>query len=128
MLRVRLKSDAQPELAWQYDPLLNRVSRRRSRRAETPTDLPPRPLRLLPRPARLTATSVLPGGPPLRFHHRGQAAPVAHAWGSERIETGWWRGQSVGRDYFCVETTTGRRFWLYRRLRDGQWFLHGMFE
>lgn len=166
--RVRLKSDAQPELAWQCDPLVDRASGLTHRncrvpraarlpvqetradklpvapnttsyvyqtargrctgRQEMPADLPPRPLRLLPRPQRLAATSVLPSGPPVRFQHGGQEHHVAHTWGPERIETGWWRGQSVGRDYFCVETTTGRRFWLYRRLRDGQWFLHGMFE
>jgi hypothetical protein len=34
----------------------------------------------------------------------------------------------VGRDYYRVETTTGHRFWLFRRLRDGHWFLHGLFE
>jgi hypothetical protein len=26
-----------------------------------------------------------------------------------------------------VETDSGERFWLFRRLRDGSWFLHGMF-
>ena len=46
----------------------------------------------------------------------------------ERIQTGWWRGRTVGRDYYRVETACGRRFWLFRRLRDGRWFLHGAFE
>ena len=64
----------------------------------------------------------------MRFHFGGQQHHVACSWGPERIETGWWRGQTVGRDYFRVETAAGRRFWLYRRLRDQQWFLHGMFE
>ena len=27
-----------------------------------------------------------------------------------------------------IETTTGHRYWLFRRLRDGRWFLHGTFE
>jgi protein ImuB len=126
--RVRLKSDAQPELAWQYDPLVDRSAGRRVRRQEIASDLPPRPLRLLSRPRRLAATSVLPDGLPVRFRCGDQEHQVAHTWGPERIETGWWRGQIVGRDYFHVETTTGRRFWLYRRLRDQQWFLHGAFE
>jgi protein ImuB len=52
----------------------------------------------------------------------------AHAWGPERIETGWWRGRAVGRDYYRVATTTGRRFWRFRHLGDGQWFVQGMFE
>ena len=45
--------------------------------------------------------------------------------GPERIETGWWRGHTIGRDYYCVETAAGHRYWLFRRLRDGRWFLHG---
>ena len=67
-------------------------------------------------------------GPPLWFHFAGQQHHVAQVWGPERIETGWWRGRPVGRDYFRVETTAGRRFWLFRRLRDEKWFLQGMFE
>ena len=53
---------------------------------------------------------------------------VVQSWGPERIETGWWRGRPVGRDYYGVETASAARFWLFRRLRDGKWFLHGMFE
>jgi hypothetical protein len=34
----------------------------------------------------------------------------------------------VGRDYYRVATTTGRRFWLFRRLGDGEWFVQGVFE
>jgi protein ImuB len=130
--RVRLKPDAQPELAWQYEPLVDHGSRPRRRPPTAPADWPPRPLQLLPHPLRLSAMSLspdgaFPGGPPVRFSFHGCEHHVAHAWGPERIETGWWRGQAVGRDYFHVETTTGCRFWLFRRLRDGQWFLHGTF-
>ncbi len=86
------------------------------------------PLRLLLRPLPLVATSIVPGGPPLGFHFAGQQHRIVKTWGPERIETGWWRGRPVGRDYFRVETTAGHRFWLFRRLRDEKWFLHGMFE
>jgi protein ImuB len=128
--RVRLKADAQPELAWQYDPLIDGAVKRRIRRREAfrDADLPPRPLRLFARPQRLAATSISPDGPPVRFQFGGEEHQVAHTWGPERIETGWWRGQIVGRNYFRVETIVGRRFWLYRRLRDGSWFLRGIFE
>jgi hypothetical protein len=34
----------------------------------------------------------------------------------------------VQRDYYRVETTTGKRFWLFRRLPDGNWFLQGVFD
>jgi len=137
--RVRLMPEAQPELACRYDPLTGNVTRRRPSRV-LPAELPPRPLRLLPRPAAIAATCQLHeatvdqrlsecgSGVPARFFAAGRWHRVSHAWGPERIETGWWRGQAVGRDYYRIETSEGRRFWLYRRLRDGQWFLHGMFD
>ena len=125
VLRPRLVRDAQPELAYRYESLVDDAGRRR-RRDLAPEGIPPRPLRLAKRPIALPLASLVPEGPPLGFefggHHR-----VAHVWGPERIETGWWRGQSVGRDYYRVETASGRRFWLFRRLRDGRWFLHGAF-
>jgi protein ImuB len=71
--------------------------------------------------------SVVPGGPPLRFWWKNQSHVVAHYCGPERIETGWWRGQDVHRDYYLVETTDGKRFWLFRTLGDERWFLQGMF-
>jgi protein ImuB len=69
-----------------------------------------------------------PDGVPRQFHWQGHAQQVARSWGPERIETGWWRGRAAGRDYYRVETAAGHRFWLFARLRDGRWFLHGMFE
>ena len=65
---------------------------------------------------------------PLRFEWRGRPQLVREASGPERIETGWWRARAVARDYYRIETTAGRRFWVFRRLRDGRWFLHGIFD
>jgi protein ImuB len=48
--------------------------------------------------------------------------------GPERIETGWWRGQDVRRDYYAVATRAGSRFWIFRRREDSRWFLHGCFD
>jgi protein ImuB len=46
----------------------------------------------------------------------------------ERIETGWWDGQEVARDYFVATTTIGERLWIYRELKGRRgWFLHGLF-
>jgi len=130
VLRPRLVPDAQPELACTYDPLVaGAIARRRpSRQRALPARLPPRPLRLLVRPVPVSAVAIRPDGPPSAFHLHGQQHQVAHTWGPERIETGWWRGRAVGRDYFRVETSSGARFWLFRRLSDAHWFLHGMFE
>lgn len=131
VMGVRLLADAQPELAYQYHPLLDDSGQRPRRnpawRAQRP-DLPPRPLRLLRRPIPLDTVSLRPDSPPSRFQGRRGEHRVTHTWGPERIETGWWRGRPVGRDYWRIETTTGSRFWLFRRLRDEKWFLQGAFE
>ncbi len=140
VLRARLVADAQPELACHYDPLVEKQSGQRARRAGSGTgvmlkhnlrgcvDGGERPLCLMGRPVSLAATSILPEGPPLRFQWQGRECRIAHCWGPERIQTGWWRGQPIGRDYYRIETAAGRRYWVFRRLRDGRWFMHGMFE
>ncbi len=56
-----------------------------------------------------------------------QSQRVVASYGPERIETGWWRGLSVCRDYWRVETETCQHFWVYRDLRSKEWFLHGEF-
>ena len=90
----------------------------------------PRPLRLLPRPEPVEAVALLPDHPPARFRWRRLGHEVAHAEGPERIEPEWWHprpglAEEPARDYFRVEVTDGRRYWLYRA--DGHWFLHGIF-
>ena len=62
-----------------------------------------------------------------RFRWRGRVHDVARVRGPERIETAWWRGPTVRRDYYIVETGAGGRFWLFRGLRRQTWFLHGTF-
>ena len=51
--------------------------------------------------------------------------------GPERIESGWWDGRDLRRDYFVAETPQGETVWIYRDHRygtdDGEWFLHGLF-
>ncbi len=130
VVRPRLVADAQPELAWHDDPLLDDLTVKKARRRffSVPAELPPRPLRLTRRPVPLAAVSIQPDGPPLHFEFRGRRHRIAATRGPERIQTGWWRGRIAGRDYYRIETDAGRRFWLFRRLRDSQWFLHGMFE
>ncbi len=73
-------------------------------------DLPPRPLWLLPQPQ------------PLRAGVRRLLAPL------ERIETGWWDGFDVRRDYAIAELDTGQVAWLFRPAgsEDG-WMVHGWF-
>lgn len=96
---------------------------------------PERPLRLFPRPEPVEAVAGVPDGPPVRFRWRKLAFVVARAEGPERIAAEWWHGGAVGptRDYFRVEDTDGRRFWLFREglyereTAAPRWYLHGLF-
>jgi len=45
--------------------------------------------------------------------------------GPERIESGWWDGGEVRRDYFIAQAQDASLVWVYRQA-DG-WFLHGIF-
>lgn len=80
------------------------------------------PLRLLGEPERVRVEW------PVRVVRGRRVLGIVRYWGPERIETGWWRGEYVRRDYYRVETESGERFWLYRRVREGDWFLHGEFD
>jgi protein ImuB len=97
-----------------------------------PIWMPPRPVPLEPLQAGMIA--VVPDGPPVRFRLGGAVHRITQAHGPERIETAWWRGPTVRRDYYVVETESGARFWLFRRLgraargsRGCTWYLHGVF-
>ena len=94
--------------------------------------LPPRPLRLFPRPEPIEAIALLPDHPPVMFRWRARLHRVRHAEGPERIEPEWWHpaDEAHSRDYFRVEDDSGRRFWLYRDGQPpdgGRWYLHGLF-
>lgn len=52
--------------------------------------------------------------------------------GPERLETGWWDGHGIARDYWVARTPAGARLWIYRQLdaagsSEPGWFLHGVF-
>ncbi|REJ71684.1 MAG: DNA polymerase Y family protein [Planctomycetota bacterium] len=129
VVRAQLCPEAQPELSVRWEPVLDSFG--------DPADRPPapphswlascRPLRLRTTPLAVQVISVVPQGPPIRFFSEGAVHTVARCWGPERIETGWWRGKPIRRDYYRVETRSGRHCWLFRT-PSGGWFLHGEFE
>lgn len=48
--------------------------------------------------------------------------------GPERIESGWWDGGDLRRDYYLVETRNGQRAWVFRSVGTDEPFqLHGWF-
>ncbi|MEI8298660.1 MAG: DNA polymerase Y family protein [Pseudomonadota bacterium] len=102
-----------------------------------------RSLRPVPQPARASsAVPLLPATPrplwllalpePLaerdgRPRHRGELRLES---GPERIESGWWEGPEVQRDYYVARTPRGARLWIYRERAGAaarHWFLHGVF-
>jgi protein ImuB len=45
----------------------------------------------------------------------------------ERIETGWWDGAEIGRDYYTAFDIYGVQLWIFRERADPhRWFLHGV--
>lgn len=69
----------------------------------------PRPGWLLPRPVPL----------------RGPAPRLLA--GPERIESGWWDGGDVRRDYYIARLATGQCAWVFRPVGGGDFMLHGWF-
>ncbi|TAN09008.1 MAG: DNA polymerase Y family protein [Rhodanobacteraceae bacterium] len=110
-LRARLGEHAVHRLAADPDPRPERASAYDTPASPgDPPPLPPRPTWLLERPI------------PLR-------GPTPHILaGPERLETGWWDGGDIRRDYYIVEIGNGQRAWAFcpPGERTG-WMLHGWF-
>lgn len=68
---------------------------------------PERPCWLLPQPQPIDRPRELLAGP-------------------ERIESGWWDGADVARDYYLARGAHGARLWVFRDLRSGTWCMHGL--
>ena len=67
-------------------------------------------------------------GRPISFSWRGEVHRLLHAVGPERIAGQWWQGHHKTRDYFDVEDPNGKRFWIFRVMESGKWYVHGEFE
>ena len=131
-LRARLGEDAvtrvaphaehRPERAWKSGTRHDVSSGAAKATRETGKAVPDPPVP--PRPVWLLAA-------PLPLGHLLEAQPWVLKDGPERIESGWWDGTDVRRDYFVAENPRGETMWIYRDHRyaidDGEWFLHGVF-
>jgi len=105
---LALRADHRPELASGQTTIISDPASAKNNRGLTQL----RPLWLLASPRPLGADPA--------------AAEVRLVSGPERIETGWWDGNDVGRDYFVGHNERGETLWLYRE-REGRWFVHGVF-
>jgi protein ImuB len=110
---LALRVEHRPEHAWRAvaDPLAG---------ARTPEpEIAPRsrPVWLLPAPKQL---GLIAGQP-------GWQGPLLLERGPERIESGWWDGGDVRRDYYRASNPRGAMLWVYQDLRSRGWYLHGVF-
>ena len=127
-LRARLGEDAvygvvsiaehRPEAAWR---------RVQELRGEKMADHPILTDRGMPRPVWLLAAPL-----PL------ESVLLILEQGPERIESGWWDGKGVARDYYIARQTRGARphgaplahgarLWVFQERQSKRWYLHGMF-
>jgi protein ImuB len=62
-------------------------------------------------------------------------SPLTIVEGPERIETRWWAGNDIRRDYYIARNEQGIYTWIYEELfrknikadKRSRWFLHGLF-
>jgi protein ImuB len=135
-LRARLGEDAvygvvpvaehRPEAAWK------RVHELQLTAAAPVHDLPVDAVRLhavrkredMPRPVWLLAAPVpLCASDPQQLHQGGLILEE----GPERIESGWWDGKGVARDYYIARPLHGARWWIFQERQTQCWYLHGVF-
>jgi protein ImuB len=113
---IRLVPEHRPESAWEDgDGSHFPVALENVENGNRP--LSPRPLWLLAEPCPLEGQE--------RPRYEGS---LEIEEGPERIESGWWDGRDVRRDYYVARTGSGVRLWVFRERRaQGRWFLHGVF-
>jgi protein ImuB len=109
---IQVQRDHRPERAWQTG--VDESKHRAQMQLEKP-----RPLLLLAEPKLLVTMSGVP-------QHYGALSLLA---GSERIETGWWDGYPVARDYFVARNPQQEVCWIFCDYRqERRWYLHGYFS
>jgi protein ImuB len=108
-------AEHRPERAWKIAEPAHAAAASARRQTARPFS---RPLWLLRQPEALAA-------------RRGQpqyGGALELLTGPERIESGWWDGGDLQRDYYVARNTAGARLWIYRECTGARaWFLHGIF-
>ena len=78
-----------------------------------------RPCWLLPDPLLLNEQEG-------KLHYRSSLSLLS---GPERIETRWWSGEDIRRDYYVARNRLGMRLWIFHeRTGKRDWYLHGVFD
>jgi protein ImuB len=109
-------AEHRPEAAWQRVHELRLTTPVRVSDAPIGHDTP-RPVWLLAEPITLSAADL----------QQLQQGALVLEEGPERIESGWWDGNGVARDYYIARQMTGSRWWIFQERQTKCWFLHGVF-
>jgi protein ImuB len=102
-------AEHRPEAAWRRVHELRETTDRPAADHEMP-----RPVWLLGEPVQLCGPLLLEQGP-------------------ERIESGWWDGKGIARDYYIAHQvqdsrqTRGARLWVFQERQSKCWYVHGVF-
>lgn len=133
---LALVADHRPERAWKaITPAERRASNsgpnsiRNATQDRNSMSLGPgqRPAWLLDAPRPLEARKAQGGGIYFR-NPDDRSFSLFSLAGPERIESGWWDGGDIARDYYLACASDGERYWVFRERRGERgWFLHGIF-
>jgi protein ImuB len=110
---LQIVPEHRPEKAWARAVVVERGKCAGERRHAEQD----RPLWLLPQPVPLSSAAA-------RRYYGGSLEICS---GPERIESGWWDGNDVRRDYYTVASSQGQRLWVFRDRSTRAWHLHGLF-
>ena len=126
-LRARLGEEAvygicsipehRPEAAWRRVHELRLDSAVRGSAIHAGDHGMPRPVWLLDEPRALSASEV----------QRLLEGELVLEEGPERIESGWWDGKGIARDYYIARQEGGARLWVFQERQSRCWYLHGVF-
>ncbi|MEA3107711.1 MAG: protein ImuB [Gammaproteobacteria bacterium] len=111
---IVLVPEHRPEAAWRRVHELHLTSALRA--GEMRVGEMPRPVWLLDEPVLLAAN----------LQHLCQEGSILEQ-GPERIESGWWDGKDVARDYYIARQSRGARWWVFQQRQTRCWYLHGVF-
>jgi protein ImuB len=114
---IRPVSEHRPEHAWcMAEPVMENATAKRAVASTSPAPRRfHRPLWLLEAPRALEVRAGRP-------RHHG---PLQLLGGPERIESGWWDGGDIRRDYYIARDAAGALLWIYRVAH--RWWLQGIF-
>jgi len=122
-----LPPDASEASPGNLDAVLQLLAEPTSDDSAAATCLHPRPVRLLATPIPIASLDVV-DGLPRRLLCDGRPFELCAVSAAERLQTGWWTDSPCHRDYHQAVATTGSRFWIFKDLVTGAWFLHGVFD